>query len=217
MFAAPLAGVAPDPLAKQVEELTRLAGALELKLTEANEQLSELSKTRPPIGTVVMWWGDRASVPPGWEVCDGKPVETNGAILTGTKPNLVDRFPKGATAGRNTVADLAKAAGGSNNLPALKLANISGLAVGRNGEHEHRIPTFDGSTSTDRNSYVEIPNYRGRTYDYLNGPPTEKGGAHEHPLTGFVGDKNGKDADGGDTSGANQPAYQELFFLIRVK
>ncbi len=42
-------------------------------------------------------------------------------------------------------------------------------------------------------------------------------GRHSHQLNGFVGTDGGINADGDDKTGANQPAFSELFFIIRVK
>lgn len=49
-----------------------------------------------PVGGVVMWWGGLAEIPEGFEICDGTLPTTPGALLTGPKPDLRDRFPLGA-------------------------------------------------------------------------------------------------------------------------
>ncbi len=49
-----------------------------------------------PVGAVILWWGMESDLPPGFEVCDGKSPITKGAILKDRKPDLRDRFAKGA-------------------------------------------------------------------------------------------------------------------------
>ena len=63
-----------------------------------------------PVGSVIMWYGSAASVPTGWQICNG----TNGT------PDLRDRFVRGAgltytegqTGGANSAVPTASAAGG---------------------------------------------------------------------------------------------------------
>lgn len=217
LFAAPLAAVPSDPLGQKVEELTRLVAVLSLKLTEADERVSELSKTAPPIGTVIMWWGDRAGLPPGWEVCDGGPVRTAGALLAGAKPNLVGRFPKGAAVDRKTAADLARAVGGSNNLPALKIAGLAGLRTDHRGNHVHALSVRLNSGDSKRKG-CEVTTHDTNWNDAAgDGKGMRAAGDHQHEMQGYVGKEDGINADGDDTTGANQPAFQEVFFLIRTK
>ena len=222
LFAAPLAGTVPDAQARQVRELAGLVAALSLRLTETDERVSTLSKTSPPIGTVIMWWGDRQGVPPGWEVCDGGLASTAGALLAGVKPNIIDRFPKGAAAGRRTVADLAGAVGGNNNMPALRIDSLAGAEVVNAGEHRHHVSQYqnDGHTG-NRGAEVSAHNVnndpRFWSTDRERDLSMQPAGDHTHKLKGYVGPETGVLADGRDATGANQPAYQEVFFLIRVK
>lgn len=69
-----------------------------------------------PVGGVIMWWGAVDQIPPGFELCDGNAPTTLGATLGGLKPNLLDRFPKGALAGA-TNAQTANVSGGQNDDP----------------------------------------------------------------------------------------------------
>lgn len=61
-------------------------------------------KDSVPIGTIVMWGGQRGNIPAGWEICDGNNVG-NQAFRnvvgskwgsTGTKPDFRGLFPRGA-------------------------------------------------------------------------------------------------------------------------
>ncbi|TAJ10149.1 MAG: hypothetical protein EPO68_15130 [Planctomycetota bacterium] len=49
-----------------------------------------------PVGGVLMWWGMESALPEGFEICDGKFPVAKGALLKERKPDLRDRFAKGA-------------------------------------------------------------------------------------------------------------------------
>lgn len=181
------------------------------------------------VGTVTMWWGSREAVPAGWEICDGQSPTTASATLTGNKPNLIDRFPKGALSSRKTVADLAQAMGGSNHMPALRIAKLDGLKILEDGAHTHSPLEKKGQ---GKDEIVQVKEdaakeaILAREEQFVKNARTESEsgsgeglseGAHSHAVDGFVGSKQGIDADGNDETGANQPAYSELFFIIRVK
>lgn len=54
-----------------------------------------------PIGTITLWYGSAASVPAGWAICNGDPIQrSDGAGMIAT-PDLRDRVPVGA-GGRRT-------------------------------------------------------------------------------------------------------------------
>ena len=54
-----------------------------------------LAQVVVPVGGIIVWWGSENDVPRNFEVCDGRLVATQGALLTGRKPDLRDRFVKG--------------------------------------------------------------------------------------------------------------------------
>lgn len=56
-----------------------------------------------PIGGIILWWGRAADIPYGFEACDGTVVGTKGAVITGLKPNLENKFPRGAPEHRTFV------------------------------------------------------------------------------------------------------------------
>lgn len=179
------------------------------------------------VGTVMMWWGSRDAVPAGWEICDGQAPTTANATLTGSKPNLTDRFPKGALQSRKTVADLAQATGGSNHMPALRIAKLDGLKILEDGAHTHS-PLEKKSQGKDEVAQAKEDDAKeiilAREEQIAKEPTAESEsadstseGAHSHAVDGFVGSEQGIDADGNDKTGANQPAYAEMFFIIRVK
>lgn len=50
-----------------------------------------------PVGGIILWYGDTGSLPTGFELCDGSAISTQGALLSGIKPDFRGRFPRGAT------------------------------------------------------------------------------------------------------------------------
>ncbi len=49
-----------------------------------------------PVGAIIMWWGRAVDIPEGFEVCDGTNISTRDAILRGRKPDLRNKFARGA-------------------------------------------------------------------------------------------------------------------------
>jgi len=51
-----------------------------------------------PIGGIIPYWGNSASIPFGWKLCDGTVIDVAGSPLNPqTAPNLVGKFVRGAT------------------------------------------------------------------------------------------------------------------------
>jgi hypothetical protein len=189
------------------------------RLTVVENEVAALKRSAPPdalpVGTVVMWWGDVKDIPPGWELCDGGKVATDGPLSQQTKPDFVDRFPKGAVRTRSTAANLiAMGKGGNHNLPAHRHSLID-VQTDIGGRHTHEALTVDEATKGFDFSYNIT---RGRSSEPrkipLGGP---EAGDHSHSVRGIAGRSGAIDGDGGDTTGANQPAYSEVFFIIKVK
>jgi hypothetical protein len=195
---------------------------------EDSSKSSEVrSESNPGVGTVMMWWGSRDAIPSGWELCDGQSTKTAGATLSGKKPDLVDRFPKGALASRKNINDLAQAVGGNNNMPALQISKIAGLKISEDGAHTHSpleqaAGVSDSIDQADNEESSDVALARSKSSgkkaksDDTDSKAISEGN-HSHKLSGFVGTENGVNADGADKTGANQPAYSELFFIIRAK
>lgn len=177
------------------------------------------------IGEVRMWWGPREKIPAGWEICEGGRPTTPGARLDYRKPDLADRFPKGTLAYRMTVAELERGRGGSHDLPAhhhglgtLATTPGGGGHTHTGGEHQHSVLASDddhGDGDCVGNAERDEP--RGDvTTQPGQGTHTHTGGEHGHTFTGVVGNPSGLNGDA-PMAGANQPAYAEIFFIIRVK
>jgi hypothetical protein len=82
-----------------------------------------------PIGTVVMWWGEstKESLPHGFELCDGG----WSALLNRERPDLREKFVRGARAEAKSPADL----GGKDD------DGKHGMDFYDLPEHEHTIPS----------------------------------------------------------------------------
>ena len=204
------------------------------KILDGTVDFADLSATlqngSSPVGAVIMWWGTKASIPSGWELCDGAAPTTLGATLPGSKPDLQDRFPKGATAAATDVKT-APVTGGNPNASALNLSHqhdmthvhgSSGLRalIGRNF-------TVPNSTNDGQLSYIP----RGGAYTDFSvgwrswGAATfvQSSGSANATFTGAAVDGN---TDGASTSVTGsgltapidvRPKFLEMFYIIRVK
>jgi len=183
-----------------------------------------------PVGGVIMWWGDKAAIPAGYEVCDGGVPTTPGALIS-DKPDLRDKFVKGAV---NT--DTLKGHLGSGGQHSLNLS------------HTHTVPGFTINADGNFVGMLGARNSDGvmvfRSYDLTPGVDEDDGPQRFEPSSGNItsagipaGNRTGVpeglrikgtwvkaaepsgNASGGDISGStdNRPAYQELFYIIRVK
>lgn len=164
-----------------------------------------------PVGAVIMWWGSASSIPPNFELCDGSAPSTASATLTGLKPDLRDRFPKGAAVGvldvksspivggSHTIAD--RTSGGRAITVEQMPAHGHGIS---DPGHSHSIPftapyfhvTGSGPTVGTAGSSSTTANTTGITIQNTGGGQT-----HDHTIPGHD----------------NRPAFVEMFFIIRVK
>ena len=93
-----------------------LLGALSfLRPSSSQEPAQVPSPVEVPIGGIILWWGRASEIPDGFEPCDGQSVTTRDAVLRGTKPNLQNKFPRGA-ADYRTFVPQAYAGGGSDTI-----------------------------------------------------------------------------------------------------
>ena len=188
-----------------------------------------------PVGAVIPWWGNVQQIPPGFEVCDGRFPETRGAALTDPKPDLRDRFPKGTERPRDFRPRMARTGGSNTNSATtgghqLTVAEIpSKLRLANNAdgvtdpEHRHEVDRslttalVDTDASGDEVRVPVWPDVPGgdspvATESKATGlavdpseivfDPTATVASHTHPI---------------DFDFDNQPAFQEVLFIIRVK
>lgn len=122
-----------------------------------------------PMGVIVLWHGSVASVPAGWNLCDG----TNGT------PNLVGNFIVGAGASGTTVAQF-----GGQNLQTITTSTV--------GNHSHTGATaVAGSHShTGTTNTIGAHSHNGNTTPYaltINDMPTHSHGLGSQGIIGSAG------------------------------
>ena len=91
-----------DELQHQLDELRTDFGKLQVNHKQLADALALLAKTNPPIGAIIPFVGNAAAIPPGWQLCDGKPLNDptsplKGVLKDGNVPNLTDRFVRGTS------------------------------------------------------------------------------------------------------------------------
>ena len=147
-------------------------------------------------GSIIIWSGTIASIPAGWQLCDG----TNGT------PDLRDRFIVGANQDVGGIAETL----------------VSGLLtqVGGQAEHDHggvtgiagaQSHSFSGSTASDTSGNYRAWNAGPGTSGY-NGDASR--GWHTHAFSGTT------DIEGSHshtiTSASNLPPYYALAFIMKL-
>jgi len=183
-----------------------------------------------PVGGVLMWWGTLASIPAGFEICDGGAATTPGASLQGLKPELRDRFVKGATSAAVDV----------------QTTPITGGTHTLNLDHVHEMDHNHGSdglyvpiSGGPRNAiwFGEIGGGSGYARGTI-GPgyglvigPTRGTSAEEQQnvkpgtaVFGLTGNASRSSTSLTTPNGAvlfprvdNRPSFLEMFYIIRVK
>lgn len=183
-----------------------------------------------PVGGVIMWWGAFTSMPAGFEICNGGAPGTPGALIS-TKPDLRDKFVKGAvgisgnvatsniTGGTNAIA--ATITGGTalsqGQLPQINV--VSGdLTALTAGAHSHRVyegPNDGGDSDGGDNGGAATGDSFDRNIPTVT---TTTDGAHTHAVTGAI-NRSGSGQTHAHTIPAqdNRPAFLEMFYIIRVK
>ena len=171
-----------------------------------------------PIGGIIMYWGNSASLPAGFELCDGANVSTTGSSLLGQpKPNLVGKFPRGATGD-------------------VKGSPITGGADTANLQHSHTVDGHTHTGSVHQHTGPSHTHWIGNIivdHSGLGGDDAEPGGAGHWETraqgTGAAGTdltgQSGGGATGSAAPGTNNqlsatqsilPSYVGLLFIMRV-
>ena len=146
-----------------------------------------------PAGVILLWSGSIASIPSGWNLCDG----TNGT------PDLRNRF---VVAAGDTYA--VGATGGADSVT---------LDASQMPAHTH---TFSGSTNTTGAHTHTVPNGNsgGGSTVILNGnarsndsnTTTSSAGDHSHTFSGTTA------STGGGASHENRPPYYALAYIMKA-
>lgn len=156
-----------------------------------------------PIGAILPFWGDPATLDESWVLCDGREINVEGSPLKGQRsPNLVEMFLRGA----NGQAQLG-ATGGRDNIPS----------------HSHYF---------SQTASVWIPMTSGNGHLNIYAPATSAGGfdnslrnltTHANPTNPYEshGHMNGTASVYGHTSSSgefdNRPRFVSMHFIMRVK
>ncbi len=183
-----------------------------------------------PIGGVIMWWGSINNVPAGFEICNGGLPTSPGATMQGRKPDLRDRFVKGAPVEKADVKS-DPTIGGQH---FLDLSHAHATVA-----HQHTVPHDHGSSGL----WVPIAAghagaiwWREHGFDrgdigapgYDSVKARERGSANEVSFgTAVLGRVDGAtpltSLEAPNTLTAlpspidNRPAFLEMIFIIRVK
>lgn len=139
-----------------------------------------------PLGLIAAWRGSLGTIPGNWQLCDG----------TGGTPDLIGRYPKGATAGIGT-------AGGSSD----PHSHTSPTHTHTAADHQHSV-TVGAATGTTFNAQVVA------TVSVATSTHTHSGG-----VTNLNADQTGI---GSSTSGVladavAEPLHEEVAFIQLVE
>lgn len=129
-----------------------------LFLTPGAFQARESEALDVPIGGILAWWGKATDIPHGFEVCDGTVVNTPKAVLRGPKPNLQDRFVRGARDHRSFVPQ-AFEGGGSDTITLGMNTGAHALTVAELPSHSHSMRSH--SHTTPNHSHAIAPHDHG--------------------------------------------------------
>lgn len=147
-----------------------------------------------PIGGIILWYGSIASIPTGWQLCNG----TNGT------PDLRDQFVVGAGT-TYSVGDT----GGSATVD-LRHQHTDGTYDTDDDNHRHGVGTLTmGGPSATNNPLVQpgTGDARGDHIHTLSGDTSWD--LHDHDVTGHS-------ASGLSTTTENRPPYHALAYIQRM-
>jgi hypothetical protein len=177
-----------------------------------------------PVGGDIMWWGTLNQMPTNFELCDGGVPTTPGALLQGNKPDLRDRFAKGAT---STATDVKSSpiVGGSNT-NAGSTTGGTAITAAQMPSHQHSVSIITSVGGAHSHTYAIGPGDAGSRNKAADGdqgpnvfrPSTDAALGHSLAVVGNTG-FNGSGQAHSHTFPAqdNRPAFLEMFFIIRVK
>lgn len=166
------------------------------KLLSESSEPEEIVAVSVPVGTIVMWYGSTATIPYGWEICDGAASVHNPSI---TKPNLMGRFPIGLSTvdGNYTRPGTV----GGNNQVTLEINNIP--------QHNHVYTADDNSEGKFGSVETGFPQVYQGASEAVTGTAGSSGnqGVAKAYLTSKVGGSKPVD---------NRPAYTVVTFIIKT-
>jgi len=155
------------------------------------------------VGGIIMFFGDPATLPPEWKVCDGSVVNDAASPLAGkTLPDLRSAFVRGESNAAFNPLNSALHSGGNDDLP----------------PHTHSLPVSTGeiANTAGPNNHLGYTcedntlGWAGNVAIAVGGVTNPNEGQHIHALGGTVGSFN-------FPSGANVPHFVALHYIIRIK
>ena len=198
------------------------------KLRSTGVQFPDTSvqTTALPIGTVAIWSGSIASIPTGWQLCDG----TNGT------PNMVDKFFVGAgttysvgsTGGSSTVTLSSSQITGHSHTISVSLApdgaHLHSIDPAPGGDHTHATgapaaspvlrsgtPTLEAYTPGSTGSSQTVPGAMGNAGSpHQHTVTVTAAGSHTHTVTVALNNAGVADAHN------NMPPYYALAFIMKL-
>lgn len=153
--------------------------ALESRATSLETRVTAVEQRLVPVGAIIMWSGTLANIPAGWALCDG----------SGGRPDLRDKFVKGAPASTNPGAT-----GGAVD----HTHGIGSLGTDTTGVHQHNFTQGSNAATPD---LVAVDT---TATGVAAAGITDAAGNHAHSITGTL------DAED------HLPPYYEVAFIIKT-
>ncbi len=219
----------------QTPTLEELAARVEL----LRSRLEVTTAVTVPVGGIIAWSGELGSIPANFELCDGNEPASPQALYTGNKPNLIDRFVRGAgstvggTGGHDTIAQRST---GDHILSVTEIprhrhgitdpGHIHGAA---DTGHTHPVTQLQhfpklSQINEDSTSWGYVHSTLSINFDLFGYPrvSSDTGNANvviDSATTGISTNLTGGTQAHAHTiaSHDNRPAYYELFYIIRVR
>lgn len=157
-----------------------------------------------PIGGIIMWSGSVASIPSGWQICDG----TNGT------PNLTGKFIVHADADTGGTYNPGNTGGADSvTLTTAQMPShthsAGSLSTSTAGNHQHDTFNNAQSNTTTGGAANRVTGLTNTAGSGTSGK-TDANGDHTHTISGVTG------AQGSSTSHENRPPYYALAFIQRL-
>lgn len=155
-----------------------------------------------PSGIISLWYGTVASIPSGWQLCDG----TNGS------PDMRGRFARGAPAGSGAGAT------GGEDTHALTTGELPAHNHGSAGSHSHGGGVGGGGSHSHNILLVGMQTGSGSWYNAVGGSwyggYIATDGYHGHSISSDGGHTH--TSVGSGTAHENRPAYRELLYIMKL-
>ncbi len=176
-------------------------GAVPFAMSVAHVPASALpSGAIVPVGSVISWYGNSASIPSGWKLCDGSTISDPASPLNGrSSPSLSGKFIRGTTGDVTTTLP-----SGGSDTQTLTQAQMPVHAHGVNDPgHSHKA--YHNLAQSGATAIYAIAN------EGINSPFQTVHGTV--PSTTGISINNA----GGGQSFSTVPSYVGLVFIMRVK